>query len=696
MTAAVQVREPLGARTAQLPLQLGGAGADLVLPGIERLAATLEGVAGRWQLRPGPAASLTLNGMALREPAMLDEGDVVALGSAQLLMHPVSQTIDVLHLAGNDTVAPLQRESLPGDEIVAGVREVFATDDPQSGGPQAPSPKAVRSGTARRALIAGVLLLLLAAGWILLRLVPVSLQITPVDATVEVAGLLDLRAGERIFLLPGKRTLTITRAGYSPQRIALNVSRELADAAAMPVTLALLPGRLQVNTNVPVAQLLIDGRSVANVPGEIRLAAGAHALIVRAPRHVDFVSRVQIAGAGRLQRLDAMLQPATGWLVLDTAPARARIAIDGMDQGTAPLRLELDAGLRQLSIAAPGRRDWRSQIAVIAGQTLDLGRIDLALPAPRTLQSTATVEAAPAADAGAPTPAPKAAPVAPAARLQAAVVGTLILMPAGHYLQGSDRREQGRRSNEVQRDVTLTRPFYLAEHEVTNGQFRQFRPAHASGVALDRSIDLDSQAVSNVSWSDAVEFCNWLSLRDSLPAAYERRDGRWQFVQPLNSGYRLPTEAEWEYAARFVNGERWLRYAWGDGLPPPAGAANLAGQESLPTKPGPEVRLASALPGYRDDHPVVAPVGSYARSAAGFHDLGGNVSEWMHDVYASLPASGATTDPLGVAGDGAHAIRGASWRTAAIAELRLAWRDRAIDPAPTIGFRVARSVEAAP
>jgi formylglycine-generating enzyme required for sulfatase activity len=357
------------------------------------------------------------------------------------------------------------------------------------------------------------------------------------------------------------------------------------------------------------------------------------------------------------------------------------------------VRVELDAGLRKLVLQAAGRKGWSSDIAILGGSTLDLGRIDLSAPAPSVMAATEPEPApsAAAAEVAAVPAAPARTP--PAARINSTVVGTLLLLPAGKYMQGSDRREQGRRNNEVQRAVTLSRSFYLAENEVTNAQFRAFKPAHVSGIAMEKSLDLDSQAVTNVSWDEAVEFCNWLSLRDGLPVAYERRDGRWQLLVPHNRGYRLPTEAEWEYAARYVDGQHWQRFAWGDVLPPPAGAENLGGVESLPAKPGPDSRLASTLPDYRDQHAVVAPVGSYGRTAAGFRDLGGNVSEWMHDAYVSLPDAQPATDPMGATSDGPHAIRGANWRTSTIAELRPAWRERSAVASQVLGFRVARFAE---
>src|SRR5262249_61627194 len=107
-----------------------------------------------------------------------------------------------------------------------------------------------------------------------------------------------------------------------------------------------------------------------------------------------------------------------------------------------------------------------------------------------------------------------------------------------------------------------------------------------------------------------------------------------------------------EYAARRAGPDRILRYPWGDTLPVAADTGNLAGAEAQKIVEG-------ELPGYRDDYPVVAPVGKFEPSVLGLHDLGGNVSEWANDFYLSFVDTSAATDPLGPAQAGRHVIRGA-------------------------------------
>lgn len=701
MSSNLRIHEPLGERAATLPLVLGGEHSDIALPGFETGSLRLAASGRQWVLHPAADAAASVNGVVLRDATVLDDGDVIRAGEGIVIVWPRQSRIEVLHLAGNQTVAPLRQDVLPGEEVVAGVREIFAAGAAGESGRGGVA--AVRGRRRPWLLATGALaaMLLLAFGGFLFALVAVPVQLAPEGTRAKVVDSFSWQSADRVFLLPGLRTVEFSHPGHHTRTLQLEVSRALAEASALQVDLPLLPGILEVDTGGIEGELLVEGRVAGKVPGDVEVEAGTHDLILRAPRHVDHLVRLTVEGGGERQQLAATLQSSIGWLALDTAPEGARVSIDGEAVGETPLRLELDSGLRTLAVSAPGRRTWSSQVAIIAGETLDLGRINLAVPPPpRVAAIQPASPSGPGAgemeDAGEAKPEPVAARPPPPARLRSDLLGTLVLMPAGKYVQGSDRREQGRRSNEVQREVTLTRAFYLAESEVTNAQFRVFRKDHVSGIAMDKSLDLDPQPVSNVSWNDAIEFCNWLSLREGLPAAYERREGRWQLVLPHNRGYRLPTEAEWEYAARFADGRRTRRYAWGDALPPPEGAANLAGTESLPARNGPDVRLASALPNYVDQHAVAAPVGSYARSAAGFFDMGGNLSEWTHDVYSSLPEQGAVTDPMGVAQDGPHSIRGPNWRTSAIAELRLAWRDRASQPAQTIGFRVARFAEDLP
>jgi formylglycine-generating enzyme required for sulfatase activity len=259
----------------------------------------------------------------------------------------------------------------------------------------------------------------------------------------------------------------------------------------------------------------------------------------------------------------------------------------------------------------------------------------------------------------------------------------LKLGPAGQYTMGSPRREAGRRANESQRPVKLERRFYVSLREVTNAQFREFRASHRSGFIAQQTLDLDRQPVVNVTWQDAAAYCNWLSERDGLPAAYVNEGGHLVPAEPANTGYRLPTEAEWEWIARWSAGGL-RKYPWGDSLPVPPGAGNFADLKA-------QALVQQVLPDYDDGYAATAPVGSFAPNALGFFDLGGNVAEWTHDLYTvQPPASSVAVDPAATGGGSLRVIRGSSWRHSAVTELRLAYRDYGDGKRNDLGFRIAR------
>jgi formylglycine-generating enzyme required for sulfatase activity len=262
----------------------------------------------------------------------------------------------------------------------------------------------------------------------------------------------------------------------------------------------------------------------------------------------------------------------------------------------------------------------------------------------------------------------------------------LVLVNPGTFAMGSRRGEPGRRPNETERHVQLTRAFYIGAKEVTNRDFRQFSPGHAPAAFSGFELNGDEQPASRITWQDAVRFCNWLSRKEGLPPAYEERGGDFALIEPVGTGYRLPTEAEWAWAARFAAGASNHRFPWGDQTEPPPGSGNYADASAAGI-------VSSALLSYRDGFPVSAPVGAHAANELGLYDVGGNVAEWIHDryrIYSNSSKAAPAKDPTGPQTGGLRVIRGSSWKHAGETQLRLSYRDYGKEAKEDIGFRIAR------
>lgn len=796
--ARISVAEPLGQRELDAPLTIGAPGSNVVVPGVSVAPALVVEIdEGLWRVVPAEGALARFNGERLREARDLRTGDVIALGDTQIIVHSTAPcAIEVVHLVGNDTIAPLvapiERDGeLDDDDIEIGAvaREVLSG--------AADAPRAERGRGARRVAIGAALAVVVAVIALFAGMQRVPLLLEPAHARVGATDtLFDWHSGATLFVLPGTHQLRASAPGYVALERSVTVTRE----GAVPVRLRLAkePGVLAIDTGGVAASVAVDGSEIGRVPGEVKVAAGKRTLTLRADRHLDAIVEVDVEGLGVRQDLTVAMQPSWGTLALTVNTPGAMLAIDGAAPAAVVPRIELPAGAHQLVISAPNAKSWDSAIVIKAGETTTIGPVDLGAPdarlvvrsapsgadvsldgvyrgrtpldiavspggrhdvlvartgyAPWTRSFGAASGARTVLDArlepvyvsltvrGEPADAEvlidgvskgrtpltldvlageheievRKAPLAPhkskvalapglarsveyqltAAGQPSSVLaaGTRIGTRIGYVLRlvqpatfgiGSERREQGRRPNETRRQVTLTRGYYIGATEVTNGQYRRFKPEHASGHVNNTSLDLDAQPVVKVKWEDAVQFCNWLSGQEGLTPAYESKDGKWQLKAPVSNGFRLPSEAEWEYAARYAGPGVLQRYSWGNALPIPPANGNYAGAEALGT-------MSPILETYRDDYPVVAPVGKFGANALGLYDLSGNVTEWVHDYYASLPDSAPQTDPFGPAQGTRRTIRGSNWRTATVADLRLAWRDGEDGSSQTIGFRVAR------
>ncbi len=218
-----------------------------------------------------------------------------------------------------------------------------------------------------------------------------------------------------------------------------------------------------------------------------------------------------------------------------------------------------------------------------------------------------------------------------------------VTIPAGTFVMGSPLREKEREAQEVQHEVTLTRGFSLGAYEVTGGQWRRLMGVNPSHFAARG----DDFPVERVNFPDIQEFLARMNAAQS------------------SRTFRLPTEAEWEYACRAGT---TTAFATGDRL--------ASTQASFLAAPGEGGRGTTR-------------VGSFGPNAWGLHDMHGNVWEWTADEYCPYPV-GPARDPNPRCGSGLKVIRGGSWYFGAdSARCALRYTHPQNELGFSLGFRVA-------
>ena len=533
-----------------------------------------------------------------------------------------------------------------------------------------------------------------------------------------------------IELSPGEHSLLVQAEGYRDFATELAIEGG-GTTQTLEVELQPLWATVTLGSQPPAAIVRIDGKDVGRTPLTTDILEGNRVIEIALTGYKPHRGQIRVTAEETLELPTVRLQPNDGILSLSSAPPGATVSIDGEYRGQTPLEVSLAPERRyEVSLSKLGYETHTFELDVASGsnraESIDLaerlGEVEIiARPAGAelfvngelvgTANQTVRLQAVPQqieirkqgfiTHSETVTPKPgvsqaleitllteqEARAVAIPPVIQGPQGQELRLIEPGRFRAGAPRREPGRRANETFREIQLTRAFYMATREVSNRDYRKFQPKHRSGRAGRASLENDHHPVVNVSWEDAARYCNWLSEKESLQPAYVFRNGELQGVVPLSNGYRLPTEAEWAWAARFAGGVS-LKYPWGGSLPVATGSGNYADLSA-------QGNLEATLPGYQDGFPATAPVDSFGTNAVGLQNMGGNVAEWTHDFYATVPSgsSSLVQDPLGPESGDYHVIRGSSWMHSTVTELRLSFRDYGNKPRPDVGFRIARYAE---
>jgi len=461
-------------------------------------------------------------------------------------------------------------------------------------------------------------------------------------------------------VLEGKHTVRIKLTGYkvwqddisikASQSISIeNISLEQADAVVFLVS------------DPPRASTTVDGVYMGLTPLELELTPEKNTTIRLFKQGYKSATKQITAQSGDKQRLNINLAPELVSVEFKTEPADAKLYIDGVLRGTAKQTIKLTSIPHKIEVKKDGYVAYTTSLTPLSG-IAQLVNIQL-----KTLEQEKLE---------------KIKPIITTSANQ-----SLKLFHPGMFTMGASRREPGRGANETLRNIKLTRPFYLSLHEVTNEQFKQFDASHFSGKIESSSLDRDQQPVVNINWSQAAHYCNWLSQRDSLEPFYIEKDNQIIGTKKTANGYRLPTEAEWEWAAR-VTGNTQIKFPWGNEMPPTDKSGNFADRYAA------EI-LGNIIKNYEDGFMISAPVGKFPANNKGLFDMGGNVAEWVNDYY-HIPAqrNGKTeVDPTGPGNGESHVIRGSSWAHGTVTELRLSYRDYNNEGRNDVGFRIARYLE---
>ncbi len=456
--------------------------------------------------------------------------------------------------------------------------------------------------------------------------------------------------------------ITLRAAGYKTLQQQITV--KAGTKAQHPlIEMIVADGQLAINSSPQGASITIDKQFSGVTPLLVDVAPFTkHKVELFLEGYLKATRSIAVKPEQQAD-LNVDLTPNIGTVQLRVSPADATIKVDGKSQGSGSQTLSLNAKPHSISVEKSGYQTKSMTVTPRPGHqqalTVKLLTLEQAYWASRPPTANSSVG-----------------------------IQLKLFRPDQQFMLGAPRRQPGRRANEAERSVALKRPFYLATHETTNAQYRRWKDQHSSTAIKGQTLDMNDQPVARVSWQDAALFCNWLSRKEGLPPFYIIEESRIVGFNWDAHGYRLPTEAEWAWAAKIDAQSKSHIFPWSNDLYPPLEVTDNYADQSA------RALISFTLPNYNDQYPVSAVVGSFKANSKGLYEMSGNVAEWVNDYFDIRPRRGEPeVDPRGPQQGNKHVIRGASWALASRTELRLSYRDSGNDGRIDLGFRIARYVD---